>query len=207
MKDTTIIQDWEQITLEQYEEICRLQEHHPDDATRHIVEYLYSVDDAESLPLPQYVAMVAGLRKFADDPIATAKLTPAATYTIEGRQYDVELSPNAFTAGQYIDLTNHIKTTAPLVDVLTVVMAPHGHTYNDGYDMAEVRRDLNTLPVTAAFAVVGFFARWSAASTSTFLRCLTKWTKRTGKVSREQTQQLEEARQQLQRAMEYYPTF
>lgn len=201
----TIIESWEQITLAQFEEICRLQEQYPDDATQRIVEYLYNVDDAEALPLPEYMAMVAGLRQFSTKPVATAKLTPAATYTVEGRQYDVDLSPNAFTTGQYIDLTNHIKGNAAVSDILTAVVMPHGHSYNDGYDMAAVKNDLQALPVTAAFAIVGFFVRWSAASTNTFLRCLTKWMKRTGKVNKEQITELKKAADSLNRLMAYSP--
>ena len=202
-KEIVIYESWEQITLAQYEEICRLQDQHPDDYTKRIIEYLYGVEDAEALPLPEYVAMVAGLRQFTKNPVATAKLTPAATYTVEGRRYDVDLSPNSFTAGQYIDLTNHIQGGAAVSDILTAVVMPHGHTYNDGYDMAAVKKDLLALPVTAAFAIVGFFARWSAASTKTFLRCLTKWTKKTGKVTPEQIAELKQATKQLDRLMAF----
>lgn len=207
MKKNEIIVSWEQITLAQFEEMCRLQQQHPDEATKRMIEYLYGIDNAEALPLTQYAAMVAGFNQFATTPIATAKLTPAATYTTNGRQYDVDLSPNTFTAGQYIDLTNHIKANAPLSDLLTVVLIPHGHAYNDGYDIATAKADFLTLPVTVAFAIVGFFAKWSAASTTTFLRCLTKWTKKSRKVNPQQKAQLQQAVAQLNRLLEYSPIF
>ena len=209
-QEIEIIESWEQVTLAQFEEICKIQEQHPDDDTKRIIEFLYGVDDAEQLPLPEYMAMVAGLRNFAANPVETSKLTPAATYTVEGRQYDVDITPNNFTAGQYIDLTNNIKASAAVSDILTAVVIPHGHTYNDGYDMAAVKRDLLTLPVTVAFAIVGFFVRWSAASSDTFLRCLTKWMKKAGKkgkVSKEQIAELEKATKELRRRMAYYPMY
>ena len=127
-QEIEIIESWEQVTLAQFEEICKIQEQHPDDDTKRIIEFLYGVDDAEQLPLPEYMAMVAGLRNFAANPVETSKLTPAATYTVEGRQYDVDITPNNFTAGQYIDLTNNIKASAAVSDILTAVVIPHGHT-------------------------------------------------------------------------------
>ena len=208
MKELVIIDNWKKITLAQYEEICRLQEQHStEEATPRVIEYLYGVENAEQLPLPQYMAMVEGLRRLNNNPVATEKMTPAATYTVEGRRYDVDLSPTTFTAGQYIDFTNHLKNKGGLSDLLTVVMIPHDHAYNDGYDMAAVKSDLLTLPASAAFAVVGFFVRWSAASIRTFLRCLTKWAKRNRKVNREQAERLEKAAAELQHLLASYPLF
>lgn len=176
MKEIKAIDSWEQLTVAQFEELCRLQENHPTDCAKYIIEYLYDVADAEQLPIIEYSAYMAGLQKFIGEPVLKAKLTPSATYTIHGRLYRVDITPADFSVAQYTDLTNYLKSgKASLIDLLTVVVIPDGHLYQDGYDMRQVRSDVGDLPLTAGFAVVGFFGRWSKSYMNTFLRSLTKY--------------------------------
>jgi len=192
-----IIDSWSQITVGQFEEMCRLQDEHPDDNAKYIVEMLYGIDDAYQIPLPEFSAMVAGLRAFSSKPINGEKLAPSATYTIDGRVYEVDITPSAFSTGQYIDLTNHIKSGASLSEVLSVVIVPDGHLYNDGYDMEAAKADINKLPVTAAFAVLNFFGKWSTASIRTFLRCLTSQMKKGKKIAPAEIEKLEKEMREL----------
>lgn len=176
MKEIKAIDSWEQLTVAQFEELCRLQEEHPADSAKYIIEYLYDVADAEQLPIIEYSAYMAGLQKFIGEPVLKAKLTPSATYTIHGRLYRVDITPADFSVAQYTDLTNYLKSgKASLIDLLAVVVIPDGHLYQDGYDMRQVRSDVGDLPLTAGFAVVGFFGRWSKSYMDTFLRSLTKY--------------------------------
>lgn len=176
MKEIKAIDSWEQLTVAQFEELCRLQEEHPTDCAKYIIEYLYDVADAEQLPIIEYSAYMAGLQKFIGEPVLKAKLTPSATYTIHGRLYRVDITPADFSVAQYTDLTNYLKSgKASLIDLLAVVVIPDGHLYQDGYDMRQVRSDVGDLPLTAGFAVVGFFGRWSKFYMDTFLRSLTKY--------------------------------
>jgi len=176
MKEIKAIDSWEQLTVAQFEELCRLQEEHPTDCAKYIIEYLYDVADAEQLPIIEYSAYMAGLQKFIGEPVLKAKLTPSATYTIHGRLYRVDITPADFSVAQYTDLTNYLKSgKASLIDLLAVVVIPDGHLYQDGYDMRQVRSDVGDLPLTAGFAVVGFFGRWSKSYMDTFLRSLTKY--------------------------------
>jgi hypothetical protein len=46
MKEIKAIDSWEQLTVAQFEELCRLQEEHPTDCAKYIIEYLYDVADA-----------------------------------------------------------------------------------------------------------------------------------------------------------------
>ena len=206
MKDTLkIIDGWDQITVGQYEELIEIQKEHPDESAKYIVEYLYDVEDADKLPLPEYVAMVSGLKNFIDTPLNKAKLTPTASYTLNGKLYRVDITPSAFTTGQYIDLTNYIEKKAKLSDLLSVVVIPDGKSYNDGYDIQEAKRDIECMRAVDGFAVVGFFGRWSRASIKTFLRSLTSQMKR--KVGKEKVQELEKEVATLLRLLASYPTF
>ena len=206
MSDKIKIYDsWEKLTVGQYERVLEITEQHPDDCARYLVEYLYDIDNAEMLPLQEYSCYVAALRQFINEPVLKARLTPSAAYTINGREYRVDITPAAFTTAQYMDLTNYMKNGARLTDLLSVVLIPNGKMYNDGYDMAAVRRDIEALPVTAGFAVVGFFGRWSKASIKTFLRFLTKQLKM-GKVDPKMVEKLEEEIATLLRLLASYPT-
>lgn len=169
-----IIESWEQITVAQFEELLEIQAAHPKNSAKYIVQYLYGIPNADNLPIPEYSCYVAGLSRFIGEPVLKAKLTPNASYTLNGREYRVDITPSAFTVAQYTDLTNYIKSSAPLTDILSVVVVPEGKLYNDGYDIEEAKADIGTMPVTAGFAVVGFFARWSKSCTTTFLRSLTR---------------------------------
>lgn len=193
MKEIKAIDSWEQLTVAQFEELCRLQEEHPTDCAKYIIEYLYDVADAEQLPIIEYSAYMAGLQKFIGEPVLKAKLTPSATYTIHGRLYRVDITPADFSVAQYTDLTNYLKSgKASLIDLLAVVVIPDGHLYQDGYDMRQVRSDVGDLPLTAGFAVVGFFGRWSKSYMDTFLRSLTRYLMKgkTGKIHPELVKKL-----------------
>lgn len=176
-EEIKVYEDWSQVTVAQFEDLCDIQAAHPKDSAKYIVEYLYGIPNADNLPLPEYGCYLAGLRRFIGEPVMKSKLTPNCSYTINGREYRVDITPTAFTVAQYTDLTNYLKREgegkARLVDLLAVVVVPEGKMYNEGYDLEQAKADLGELPVTAAFAVVGFFARWSTASIKTFLRCLT----------------------------------
>lgn len=189
-ENITVYESWEQLTVGQYEELLRIVAEHPDDSAKPIVEYLYDVADADRLPLPEYVCYVAGLRRFIDRPVEKSRLTPSASYRLNGREYRVDITPTAFTVAQYTDLTNYIERKGTLTDLLTVVLIPDGREYGDGYDMRRVRDDIAALPLEAGLAVIGFFGRWSRASIKTFLRSLTSMTKK-GKVSEELKEKLE----------------
>ena len=97
MKEIKAIDSWEQLTVAQFEELCRLQEEHPADSAKYIIEYLYDIPDAEQLPIIEYSTYVAGLQKFIGEPVLKAKLTPSATYTIHGRLYRVDITPADFS--------------------------------------------------------------------------------------------------------------
>ena len=204
MKEIKAIYSWEQLTVAQFEELCRLQEEHPADRAKYIIEYLYDVADAEQLPIIEYSAYMAGLQKFIGEPVLKAKLTPSATYTIHGRLYRVDITPADFSVAQYTDLTNYLKDgKASLIDLLAVVVIPDGHLYQDGYDMRQVRSDVGDLPLTAGFAVVGFFGRWSKSYMDTFLRSLTKYLMKgkTGKMHPELVKKLAAEVEEFSRLM------
>ena len=190
MKEKDIIDSWQKVSVAAYDRIVEIQREHPTDCARYIIEELYDIDDAEALPLHEYAGLVAALRAFSEEPVAESRLTGTASYTINGREYKVDCTPSAFTAGQYIDFTNYVKNGARMQDLLSVVVLPKGHAYGDGYDMQQAREDVGALPCTVGFAVVRFFALWLKRFTATSLRFLTSPTTNRGKMKVEKVKEL-----------------
>lgn len=204
-EEINVIESWEQLTVAQYEELLNIQEEHPHDSAKYIIEYLYDVENADNLPLLEYSCYMAGLRQFINDPIPKAKLTPSVSYNLNGRHYRVDITPTAFTVAQYTDLTNYVKNKGTLTDMLSVVVIPEANEYNEGYNMEQVRGDIGAMPLTAGLAVIGFFSRWSKASIGTFLRSLTLQTKRGKNLSPELKAKMEKEVQELWRLLASFP--
>ena len=205
MEDIKIYDSWGKLNVRQYDEIVRIQNAHPNDSAKYIVEYLYDVDNADNMPLHEYGCYVAGLRSFLAEPINKARLTPNAEYVVHGRTYRVDITPSAFSVAQYIDFTNYTQRHASLADLLSVVIIPDGKMYNDGYDMQQAKDDIGDMPLEAGFAVLGFFGRWSKASIRTFLRSLTKKMRKNGKVAPETMTRLEKEVGTLLQSLESFP--
>lgn len=203
-----IIDDWSKVTVAQYDAMVEIQQKHSEDSAKYIVEMLYGIDDAERLPMHIYSAYLAGLRSFHRQDVRAAQLTKDATYRIGDTTYRVNLSPNAFTAGQYIDFVNSVRDKVPMARILTALIVPDGHEYNDGYDVGKAAEDMGKLPVTAAFAVFNFFGEWSKRSIRTSLRFLTRQMRRgADKERKAKEEELKNRLQELYRLMASYPTF
>jgi hypothetical protein len=208
IKEKDIIDSWQKVSVAAYDRIVEIQREHPTDCARYIIEELYDIDDAEALPLHEYAGLVAALRAFSEEPVAESRLTGTATYTINGRVYEVDCTPSAFTAGQYIDFTNYVKNGSRLQDLLSVVVLPQGHTYGDGYDMQQAREDIGALPCTVGFAVVRFFALWLKRFTATSLRFLTsKRIVKKGKIAEKKVEEMKGLLDDLQATTASCPIF
>jgi Fe-S-cluster formation regulator IscX/YfhJ len=170
-----IINSWRQITLSQFTEILKLQSENQDaeQFTQRVIEYLYDVDPM-AIPYTDYLSMIRGLNEFLDKPISEQKISHNGCYTINGTTYVLDIKPQSFTTAQYIDFTSFAKEPGKYVDLLSVVLIPEGHAYNDGYDMDKTKEDIGAMPVDNVLGIVSFFHQWSRASIKTILRFLTK---------------------------------
>lgn len=172
------------INVEKFQHINDLIEEFGEDASLKIVDYLYGVD-SENIPyilLQSYLSEIA----FIGKEIPERKLCDH--YKLNGHTYDLQFNPSLFTVGQFADLQAY--TGGRYVDLLSVVMIPKGHAYNDGYDMEEVKRDLGELPIPDASAIVRFFLRWLRRYAKASLRYSIRLAKK-GKMSRSQLKRIE----------------
>lgn len=200
-----IINSWEDISLNQFTELTRMQSEttDPQEFTKRALDYLYN-EDVEQIPYTLYIAQINGLNQFFDKPIARMKVSKSATYNINGTTYVLDTTPGNFTTSQYIDFTTFAKDATQLVSTLTTVLIPQGHKYNDGYDMEAVRADLGSMPCSHALGIVNFFVSWSRGSIQTILRFLTYRIRRTGKET-EKTRKLREEVETLSRLLASSP--
>lgn len=80
-------------------------------------------------------------------------------YAIGGRTYDFKGYPKDITTAQYIDFYNcGREVPADLVDMLSVFLVPEGHRYNEGYDMDEIKKEIDeNFNIEDALSVCDFF--------------------------------------------------
>ena len=60
------------------------------------------------------------------------------------------------STAQFIDYQNYIKNNR-IEEILSCFFVPAGHSYNDGYDIEKVKKDLLSLKITDAYALAFFF--------------------------------------------------
>lgn len=80
-------------------------------------------------------------------------------YNLNGRVYCPFKDMSEMTTAQYIDYQSVIveKFEEHLIELMSIILVPKGHIYNDGYDNEQVLNDLETLSVTEALGIADFF--------------------------------------------------
>ena len=111
------------------------------------------------------------------------KVVKIGAYTLE-QQEDI----TQMTYSQYVDFETYIKAEqVRREDILTTILIPSGHKYNDGYDIKEVRDAIyKTLSVADADSILFFFTQRLVSSIRRLASSLEK--KRT--MSEEERRQL-----------------
>lgn len=132
-------------------------------------------DTLLNMPLPEYAALsakTAFLRSKHPDVKVPKKLI------VRGQTYRPTLDFKKLTTAQYVDFQAMSRRGKDgWVDLLTVLLIPEGHKYNDGYDIAEVRDAAEAMPMPVAMAMLAFFLKRSAESMQAFLTSLERTAK------------------------------
>lgn len=200
-----IINDWRQVSLRQFMEMAAMQNEEPnaEKFTEKVVGYLYGIDPMQ-IPYTEYLAMIAGLNNFFGKSIAEQKVSRNCEYIINGTKYVLDITPSNFTTAQYMDFTTFAKDGQRYVDMLSTVLIPDGHKYNDGYDMERTKEDVASMPVADAMGIINFFANWSKRYIATTLHFLTSL-RVTKRMSKEQRRALKEKVKALSRLTASFP--
>ena len=116
-------------------------------------------DEIRNLPLKEYSEMAAKTRFLMQQP--NVKAVRPRNLTINGKKYDLVDDIKDLTTGQYIDYQTYMQDNEDfknLAKVLSVFIVPKGKTYNEGYDVEDVIRELDEhLSIQIALGVCFFF--------------------------------------------------
>ena len=164
---------WKDITIEKNDMIMGLQEKNLGEidliASTIAVLDGVTVKEVEELPYAVLLLKARGLRFLQQSPIASI-VKPK--YKINGKTYIPTLNPAELTTAQYIDFQVRA-TEAPddLAGLLSVILIPEGHKYNEGYSSDEVREEIyKNFPIEDAMGLSAFFFALWKKSTRRLLR-------------------------------------
>lgn len=152
--------------------------------------------DILDLPIPDYTALAAKtdfLRHECPPATAPSRLI-CGDFILEPTKDFTKI-----TTAQYVDFqTFSKKGIDALPDLLSVLLIPEGHKYNDGYDLAQVRETVLQLPLPAALGLSGFFFERLLASIQASLTSLEGVAKMVPATKKTETlEKLETIRQQI----------
>lgn len=154
MNEITIATSWNDVTLEQFEKLQQVNIENPE-AEQKVIAILTNktVDEIYDLPYQVYYDLLSKIDFLKTEP---KKYSPSPKITIENTTFDVTLSPQTMTAGQFLDYKTLIgmdDIDKKLARLMMCFMIPEGHSYNDGYNTEEIidilYKNMSVVEVTA----------------------------------------------------------
>lgn len=141
-------------------EIDKLQLATEDEKNLRVAALLAGISYEEIIQIPlDYVRVYMDNCAFLFTPPQPKKVK--RQYIINGRKYRLLKNEMELITSQYIDfqalyMEGFEKRPGEL---LSIMMVPEGHTYNDGYDKDQVVEDMYCMKVEEALGVVDFFTK------------------------------------------------
>ena len=171
------------LTIDKYLQIKEVLEEAEDDLNTQVALLcvLNECDEDAILDLPinEYKKKVNDLA-FLSEPLKPSPRCPK-TITIQGEVYEAVREVKKFTAGEYIDYQNLIKSEdfySVLPNVLACFFIPKGKDYGKDYDIMEVAEKIrNNVSIGLAMDVCFFFQMQSIRSINRMLDYLVLTTK------------------------------
>lgn len=125
-----------------------------------IIAVLAGVTEDEVYKLsPSEVAILQSQLSFLGKPTLTNK--KYKSIILNGTKYNIMKSLDKMSMAQYVDFQNlwegdYVKK---LPEVLSIFIIPDGHEYNEGYDIAQVRNEINENLDIETATNIAFFLR------------------------------------------------
>lgn len=191
-----MITGWNELTVGKFIEIYDL----TDDADRglRIAACLAGMtyDEILNAPLGKTKALLQNAEFLSKQP----KLKRAkGEYVLNGRKYCFSRDLNSITTAQYIDYSEMPKDLYHLPEIGAIFLVPSGHTYNDGYDMETVTKDIREHMSYEDFnSIMGFFLGSFLISMRRFEKETLKTLKKAVKAGTATREQLKETKRNLQ---------
>ena len=172
--------NWTELSLKKYNEIKDLYldpDLSDEDRLLYQIRILFDVDPLKlkTNELRNYIDKM----KFLGEKVPKVKLK--STYNLGENVYVLKKDLRNLTVAQWLDWQNFLKDgsdTDNFPNLLSVFFFPKGEDeYGDGYDIEQVRRDINNhLSIAEAMSISSFFLLWRKALSILFLLSTRKQT-------------------------------
>ena len=157
-------------------------------------------DTIVSLTTTEYVRLVNECNFLVDMP----KVKITDNYTINGKEYEVFLSLRNMTVAQYVDFQTFYKEQEKYFsELLACFIIPKGMKYGEGYDIADVVKDIGEhLSIVDANSIMFFFVLLFQSLTKVTLNCSIRKIKKVMRKekNKEQREKMEQAIMELKKA-------
>lgn len=167
MKHQECIDNYRDLPIGKYEEICRLCDTEMTEIDRKVAIVAILTDRTEdevlALPLDKFTEYSAKSRFLEQQ--CPENLIPGVSrsYSVGGYVLLPVTDIRKITAAQYIDFQTFSKERETrTVEMLSCFLVPRGHDYNEGYDVLEVHDAIRKeMSVAEVLALLGFFfGKW-----------------------------------------------
>ena len=166
--------NWTELSLKKYNEIKDLYldtELSDEDRLIYQIRILFDVDPLKlkTNELRNYIDKM----KFLGEKVPKVKLK--STYVLGENTYTLKKDLRNLTVAQWLDFQNFLKDgggdTDNFPNLLSIFFFPKGETeYGDGYDIEQVRQDINNhLSIAEAMSISSFFLTYQKALSIRFL--------------------------------------
>lgn len=196
-----MVKSWNDITVGQFS-LIRSAYNDPEmteeDRCIGLVSFIYDVDPLE-LEFNDFQRMVREL-EFMNTDVVPSEVRKE--YIINGHKYTLHKAINHISTAQYIDFNNYIKdgeVDEKYADIISVFLIPEGMKYNDGYDIEEVKDDINRhMAITDALGIFSYFFHFFVRFVQISQQYTSRRLRRMKSLTREEKQKIEEITNQIQ---------
>lgn len=193
---------WDDITVGQFS-LIRSAYNDPDmteeDRCIGLISFIFDVNPLE-LEFNDFQRMVRELEFVCTDVVPSEV---KKEYTLNGRKYTLQKAINHVSTAQYMDFHNYLKdgeTDEKYADIISVFLIPEGMKYNDGYDIEEVKAEINEyMSITDALGIFSYFFHFFVRFVQISRRYTSRRLKKMKNLTREEKQKIEEITIQIQR--------
>lgn len=168
---------WEDVSLQQYAQVYNIliEENIPDDEKVCLItQELFNINVLAS-PLNEVRDKITTVKNLLNTPIEGNNVVNDV-YILNGKRYILTNDLSKITTAQYIDYMNYINSGVDINtynNFLAIFFIPEGHEYNDGYNLNEVKNNIdNYLSIVDATSIAGFFLRYAKRLLKIFQRFL-----------------------------------
>ena len=157
-----IIDSYNKLTLAQYQEIQAVQKDESlEDIDKHIriLSVLTGMpeDELMHLPIPEFTELSAKAKFLTAEGFQAGRL--AKKYIIGGMELIPVTDFRKLETCQYLDFQTYAGDLDKyMAELISVLLVPKGHRYNEGYDIIELQESIRReMSVTEGATIVGFF--------------------------------------------------